>query len=259
MTRKESPSGTTSSTSQVANCSMTFCASNASISGVLLGADLRQQRGVDILAVRDRRFGDPAPELLHHDLAAALAFGPFVVGGEADPDGLHTVRAAELNRNRSGRVENRSVGVHRKCPLLADGVHAALADRREDAVGGVVDRQALDRDREDLVRLRRSRPRRRRPSATSTGASCSRRTASVMTAVPVVCALSFVYSVRAVHRSARRTSGCRRDCRIPACRGSRRWTPSPAVWKPEPGKKPASMRMLFFQPVSRETMFLLVT
>ena len=32
-TRNESPASTTSSTSQVANCSMTFCASNASTSG----------------------------------------------------------------------------------------------------------------------------------------------------------------------------------------------------------------------------------
>jgi hypothetical protein len=35
--------------------------------------------------------------------------------------------------------------------------------------------------------------------------------------------------------------------------------PSPAVWKPDPGKKPPSGRTLFFQDVSSETMFLFET
>jgi len=35
--------------------------------------------------------------------------------------------------------------------------------------------------------------------------------------------------------------------------------PSPSVWNPEPGKQPASMRMLFFPEDSSQTIFLSVT
>ena len=74
--------------------------------GFFLGADLRQQLGVDILAVRDRRFRDRAPALSYDHLAPTLAFGPLVVGGKADPDGFQAVRSPELNRGRTGRVES---------------------------------------------------------------------------------------------------------------------------------------------------------
>ena len=120
--------------------------------GLLLGTDLRQQRGVDILPVRDRRFRDPATELFDDDLAAALAFSPLVVGGEADPDGLGSVRAAELNRDRPGRIEQTLVSMVNF--LTGRSRPRASCHRREDAVGGVVHRQALDRDCEDLIRLR---------------------------------------------------------------------------------------------------------
>ena len=82
--------------------------------------------------------------------------------------------------------------------------------------------------------------------------------ASVMTAVPVLCALSFVYSADPF---SKRATNFRLPTRLPNSRRPRiaPEDPSPAVWKPEPGKKPESIRMLFFQPVSSETMFLLVT
>src|ERR1039457_5243602 len=66
-----------------------------------------------------------------------------------------------------------------------------------------------------------------------------------MTAVPVIRALSFAYSVELLSSRATNFSV---PTRLP--NSSRPRTapvaPSPAVWNPEPGKKPASTRMLFF-------------
>src|SRR5581483_1560399 len=51
-------------------------------------------------------------------------------------------------------ASNTGALVSMRVSLLADRVNGSLADRREDAVAGVVHWEALDRDRENLIRLR---------------------------------------------------------------------------------------------------------
>ena len=165
VTLKASPSGTTSSTSPGQLLDELHGLEGIDLRVVRRVADLGHQRGVHILAVGDGGLGDAAPQLLHQHLAASLAGDPFVVGGEADADGFHAARVRKMQCNRPARVKN--WGFQCDCSfLLADGVHAALRDRRDDAVGRVVDRRAFHGDRDELVRLARSPPWRRRPSAT---------------------------------------------------------------------------------------------
>jgi hypothetical protein len=78
-------------------------------------SDLGEEGGIELLPVLDRRFGDAAPELLRDHLAAALAFGPLIVGGKRTRT-VSRRRAAEVDGDRPGRVKNRSVAVHRKSP-----------------------------------------------------------------------------------------------------------------------------------------------
>jgi hypothetical protein len=71
--------------------------------------DLGEQRGIGVHAVRNDRLGNATSQLFDDDLAPALALGPLIVGRELDPDGLHTGRGPQLQRNRAGRVKNTKV------------------------------------------------------------------------------------------------------------------------------------------------------
>ena len=97
MTRKESPSGTTSSTSQVANCSTTFMR----LEGIDLGRPLRCGSSPRSAASTSSPLATvvsemPRPNCFTMTLRRRWRSDPLVVGGEADPDGFHTARARRL-------------------------------------------------------------------------------------------------------------------------------------------------------------------
>ncbi len=55
---------------------------------------------------------DLAAEILDDDLAPALTFNPFIVGGEPHPNGLDAFRGTKLERDRAGRVEDTRLVFH---------------------------------------------------------------------------------------------------------------------------------------------------
>src|SRR5581483_11974530 len=64
---------------------------------LLWHADLGEQRSVGFCRVGDRRFGDPAPQLLHDDLALLLAVDPLVISREPHANRLHALGRAEVD------------------------------------------------------------------------------------------------------------------------------------------------------------------
>jgi hypothetical protein len=115
---------------------------------VLLGhSDLGEQRGVGFCRVRDRRFGDAPPQLLHDDLALLLAVDPLLVSRKSHADGFTPSGV------RRWMVMDCFASNIRRSFLLADPIHAAFRHGRNDAVGLIPHRQALNRNRDDAVRL----------------------------------------------------------------------------------------------------------
>lgn len=83
-------------------------------------------------------------------------------------------------------ADSRPVTRRSALPMGRDAIDGDLGDRSEDAVAGAVHRQAIDSDRQDLVRFR--------DLDHEVGGRLPRQLYSVMTAVPEVCASIFVYS-----------------------------------------------------------------
>src|ERR1017187_6891432 len=154
VTRNESPASTTSSTSQGANCSMTFCASNASTSGsssvrifASIAASISSPFWIVVSEV-------PRPSCFTITLRRRWRS----THSSSDGKRVRTVLTPSGPRSwmATGLVASNTEALLSICrlSLLADLIHRALADRRQNAVGGVVHRLALDRDGEDLIRLR---------------------------------------------------------------------------------------------------------
>src|ERR1039457_3077305 len=149
VTRNESPARTTSSTSQVESCSMTFCASNASTSGpssvrifASIAASISSPFGIVVSEV-------PRPSCFTITLRRRWRS----THSSSDGKRVRTVLTPSGPRSwmENGLVASKTGALLSICrlSLLADLVYRTLADRRQNAVGGVVHRLALDRDGED--------------------------------------------------------------------------------------------------------------
>src|ERR1017187_3393966 len=153
VTLKELPSGSTSSTSARLSCSTTFIASKTSISGSSPSRSLATRAASTSSPLATVVSEMPRPNCFTSTLRRRWRRIHSSSDGKRTrtvftPPGVRRLMAIGLVESNTG------VSLIVVDPfLLADGIHVAFRDRRDDAVGCVVDRRRLHRDRNDLFRL----------------------------------------------------------------------------------------------------------